>query len=778
MSLDQQEMPQRPAFPPAAAPDDDTEQGFDTVGFLMRRKWLIVFGLSVGVGLAYLYYVKQPAEYQSAGRVLVNKHMAQMPISGGIAMDPSLRQRDPLANDIFMIRSADIVRPAVEDNNLRELPTLKRSANPVNTIIAGLTVNRVDTNADLLEVKFTGPYPDDCADIVNAVLRSYKKHVQQQFVNSSNEMVNLLTQAKVDLNEQLDAAAEEYQVFRKEADLLFEGNSATNLNLSHIKQTNEKLAQLQIQQRALQGKLDAIHDALQRGGSREALQLMVDQSNSNSDGEPVSGALTSMTKELFPLLLEEELLLETHGPEHPKVQAVRKKIEVTRNFLRDTGVQQGGIQKQPVDFLQVYIDSIKLELSTNATEQESLRTLLNEQTKAAKELSHLEVQHQELIEKKARLKDLFDTVLTKLEDVNFAANSGGYHAEIISHAGRGWQVAPNLAKIMTMGSILGALCGLLLGYVVESTDQRFKSPEEISHLLGLQIIGHCPLITASGRPKDVNGVTSVDPSVVTFYKPKSRGAEAFRAIRTALYFSTRGAAHKVIQITSPHPGDGKSTLSSNLAVTIAQSGKRVVIVDADFRRPRVHKIFGVENETGMSSAIAEHVDIADAIQQTPVANLDCLACGPRPDNPSELLTSARFDELLALLREKYDFVLVDTPPVLAVTDPSAVAARVDGVLLCIRVSNKSRFDAVRATEMLGQLDANILGIVVNGIDSSTRNGYGYGSRGYYRAGHMYGYGYGYGYGMSDEASHPSHAKYFADDRETPRPNGRRQRARS
>lgn len=201
-------------------------------------------------------------------------------------------------------------------------------------------------------------------------------------------------------------------------------------------------------------------------------------------------------------------------------------------------------------------------------------------------------------------------------------------------------------------------------------------------------------------------------------------------------------------------------------------------MDADFRRPRVHKIFGIANETGMSSAIAGDVDISDAIQQTPVANLDCLACGPKPDNPSELLTSARFDELLAVLREKYDFVLVDTPPVLAVTDPSAVAARVDGVLLCIRVNNKSRLDAVRATEMLSQIEANILGIVVNGIDGSTGSKYGYGSRGYYRAGHMYGYGYGYGYGMSDEAAHPSHAKYFADDRESVKPNGRRQRTPS
>ena len=251
-------------------------------------------------------------------------------------------------------------------------------------------------------------------------------------------------------------------------------------------------------------------------------------------------------------------------------------------------------------------------------------------------------------------------MLTKLEDVGFAADSGGYDAKVTERAGRGWQVEPNLAKIITVGSLLGALCGLLLGYVVDASDKSFKSPEEISHLLGLQIIGHCPLIAGTGHRRNNNNST-VDPSVITFHKSKSRGAEAFRAIRTALYFSTRGAAHKVIQVTSPHPGDGKSTLSSNLAVAIAHSGKKVVIIDADFRRPRVHKIFGVNNDAGISTVISEELDLADAIQQTPVANLDCLACGPRPDNPSELLTSARFDELLGILREKYDFVLVDSP---------------------------------------------------------------------------------------------------------------------
>lgn len=776
MSLDHPETPRRAAYVPPA-PDDDGDAGFDTVGFLMRRKWLIVFGVIVGLSLGYLYYVKQPAVYQSAGRVLVQKQSAQLPISGGVTMDPSIHRRDPLANDMFKIRSPQIVKPAVEENDLRNTNTLRRSADPVKSIINSLTVNRVEEGADILEVRFTGQDPEDCARIVDAVLRSYTQDVRTQFVNSSNQIVKYLGDAKDELDTKLKQAEAEYRTFRKETELLVQGNSAVNPFAAQIESTRAKLTNLRLEQTAIQSKLDAIDAALQHGGSREALQLMIDQTARAGDGDASSrSALSSVTERMFPLLLEEMVLLERHGPDHPKVREIRLKIDATQKMLEDLGIQRGGTGRRKVDFLQIYIDSLKLELATNATEQASLEALLAQQGAEAKALTDVEIKHGDLIAQKARLQEMFNTVLTKLEDVSLAADSEGYRAEVVAAPGRGWQVSPNFPKIMTVGAILGALCGLLLGYVVEAADQSFKSPQEISQLLGLHIIGHCPLITAVSRPRDANGNASVDPSVVAYYKPKSRGAEAFRAIRTALYFSTRGAGHKVIQVTSPHPGDGKSTLSSNLAVTIAQSGKKVIIVDADFRRPRVHKIFGINNEVGMSTAIAGDVDISDAIQQTPVANLDCLTCGAKPDNPSELLTSARFEELLSLLKEKYDFVLVDTPPVLAVTDPSAVAARVDGVLLTIRVNNKSRLDAARATEMLAQLEANILGVVVNGVDGKSR-GYGYAGAGY-RAGHIYGYGYGYGYGMSDEAAHPSHAKYFADDREAASLNGHRQRTRS
>ena len=166
-----------------------------------------------------------------------------------------------------------------------------------------------------------------------------------------------------------------------------------------------------------------------------------------------------------------------------------------------------------------------------------------------------------------------------------------------------------------------------------------------------------------------------------------------------MYFGTQDENHKVIQITSPNPGDGKTTLAANLAVSIADSGKRVLLIDADFRRPKVHKYFGLDNAVGVSTVIAGEAEIPDAIRPTAVENLSAMPCGPRPHNPADLLTSPRFKEMIDLVREQYDFVIVDTPPLLAVTDPSVVAPRVDGVLMVLRLSKHARDAAMRATEL-------------------------------------------------------------------------------
>jgi capsular exopolysaccharide synthesis family protein len=217
----------------------------------------------------------------------------------------------------------------------------------------------------------------------------------------------------------------------------------------------------------------------------------------------------------------------------------------------------------------------------------------------------------------------------------------------------------------------------------------------------------------------------------------------YRGVRTAVCFNTRSERHQLILVTSPTEGDGKSTLCANLAISIAQSGKRVLLIDADCRRPRQHRLFQLSNARGLVTVITDDAELIDVIQPSCVANLSLLPCGPRPNNPGELLSSPRFAQLLEELRPGYDFILVDSPPLLAVNDPAVVAPRVDAVLLTLRLSRTCRPAAERATEMLTALGATVLGVVINGLC-------GRGHQGYQNYAYNYNYEYAYAYQPDSE----------------------------
>ena len=214
-------------------------------------------------------------------------------------------------------------------------------------------------------------------------------------------------------------------------------------------------------------------------------------------------------------------------------------------------------------------------------------------------------------------------------------------------------------------------------------------------------------------------------------------------------------------------------MAGNLAVSIADSGKKTILLEGDFRRPRLHHLFNLENELGVTDVLCGTAELVDAAKPSPIDNLTVLPCGMRPHNPSELLMSRTFADLLHMLRDRYDMVVIDTPPVLAVTDPLNVAPLADGIFLVLRLSKNSRKIARRAIESLTSLDANLLGLIVNGVGSTPGYGFGYGY-GYGSRGYKYGYGkYGYGgkyggsyYGTGYEYAYgygDGEYEYYADD---------------
>lgn len=215
------------------------------------------------------------------------------------------------------------------------------------------------------------------------------------------------------------------------------------------------------------------------------------------------------------------------------------------------------------------------------------------------------------------------------------------------------------------------------------------------------------------------------PMIITHHDPKSPAAEAFRVLRTNLQFMGLDAPLKSLLVTSASPGEGKSTVTANLAVAFAQAGARVCLVDADLRRPTAHKLFGLDNWNGLTTALVGQSPVEHSLRETAVEGLLVLPSGPIPPNPAELLGSQRMVRLLADLQDRFDLVLVDTPPVLAVTDACVLAPKVGGALVVARSGAVDRQQVVRAKESLEAVKAQVLGVVLDGLRTESNGGHYY-----------------------------------------------------
>jgi non-specific protein-tyrosine kinase len=287
-------------------------------------------------------------------------------------------------------------------------------------------------------------------------------------------------------------------------------------------------------------------------------------------------------------------------------------------------------------------------------------------------------------------------------------------------------VRPRTVVNTLLGTVFGLVLSIGVIFLIEAMDDTVHGPDEIHKELGLPVLGMIPSHeTENKRP-------------VTSYEPRSPVSEAFRSLRTNLQFASLDQPLRTILVTSPSPGEGKSTISANLAVVLAQGNRSVILLDTDMRRPTAHRILGLSNHLGLSGLILQLVSslngntpLEGSLQESGVRNLKVLTSGKIPPNPAELLGSELFDKLISILGKEANNMVLDSAPVLAVTDAAVIAARVDGVLLVLKPGKTKLMAAKGAVEQLRQVGANLVGVVLNDIDFKRSHYYYYRSRGYY-----------------------------------------------
>lgn len=732
--------------------------GVDLMQVAMRRKGLIALGVFVGLCLGLLYFARATPKFESAAILSIIDKSA--PAIGGGFQEAFVMQT-PAEVHSTRITTQQIILDALDlnDGELKSLPSLQGEENKVKTIFEGLTVQPVQEGSEDIALTYRGTNADDCQTVLKAMMTSYEDFLQEGRKTRGAEVKKWITEEADERLSEYQAAQEAYRKWREKSELFIFDDKGLNVHQQRLakyedalfdqKQKNSDI-ELQIEN-IIEGIRDKMSPRALLSAARNRYDIKDDTYYDRIvETEQVRQLMvreTNSEQRAIPLLMQDEELKRRYGEDHPVRQSLRRQFMIAENSYRQNAQRVSEIQlsEDPEKVKRDLRDILAILRQDLRNGQNILKSLVAEikrETALGQKMAQDSLRNSSSQEEIELLKGAYLLVQEKVREVTMADAFGGDDKFLITRlqrAGIGEQVEPSLAKSLAAGSMLGFLAGFGLGYLVEMFDKTFRDPQEVSKLLQLPMIGHIPEITTEA----IEG-SSISEVLVAYHQPKSPLAENFRAIRTALYFSTAGQQTRVIQTTSPVPGDGKSTLTANLAVTIAQSNKSVLLLDADFRRPTMHKLFGATNQVGLATVISGDAEPAQAIQKTEVPNLHIMACGRRPSNPSELLTSPKFADLLQVLQDEYDFVLIDTPPVLAVTDPGIVSARVDGVIMALRIRKNGRPGAVRARKILADLDAPMLGIVVNGIDHRSGS-YGYYSN--YRKGYGYNYTYKYGYGQ-------------------------------
>ncbi len=725
--------------PEPAAPPRGGNRNFAQV--LWQRRGLLVFGGIVGAALSLLAYSQRPSVYRSSAQVLVVKKQEAnaLSVAGG---DPRMAvMEDYVATHLIVIRSQAVIGMAVQ--KLKKQGELKslQGREPVSTILAGLVAAR-DPSKDgsgslnnVLNLSYSGSDPGDVETILAAVIASYEEFLDQTYKHTSEQTVKLIREAADTLTNSLAKKQADYREFRKNSPLIIvnDGDKGVPLYQAKILEYEKLRTEGMEQAEALEKRIQVVQKAIQDKRPREAILTLAQRGleRSGTAAQEQKSNEIALQTSLLPLLAQEADLQQFYGQDHPELVRVRERIRMTKEFhKRLDKIRQEGPGDEANDPVQNVLQSLLLERDVVQMKRTYADELLEKEKKRARDLDANYKEDETFRADIMRLQKVYESTMKRLEEINLVRGYGGFDAKSLAPPGPGYKVSPVLWQFIAMGLMLGVGLAAVAAYGLDLADKSFRTPEEMRRRLGLPIVGHVPYVLAATEPVktvDAAGNTvELEPGLVAHHQPLSSTSEGFRGIRTALYFSTHAQRHKVIQVTSPNMGDGKTTVITNLAVSMAQSGRKVLLIDADLRRPRVHRVFGLAGKVGLAEVIAGTAELDEAIQVTVVPNLSVLPCGRRPQNPAELLTAPRFEDVLDDVRGAFDYVLIDTPPLLAVSDPCIVAPRTDGLLLTVRMSKNGRPAAERAVDILTGLRVNTVGVVVNGVGKhGSMSGYGY-----------------------------------------------------
>lgn len=691
---------------------------------IAKRLWLLLLCFMTSIVIMLVMMARQVPEYQATAKIQLTR---------SVGLPANLQQRDVEAilgdyaqTQRNIILSREVLGMARERLDLtpQEFGSKYRS----------LLVNPIWETA-ILSISVTGLEPQFCADYANAIADAYVEYKSSERSGSSQNTVENLSQQASALEEKISKMEGDLLTFVRENSVVGireRGNVAANLLAKLSKQSAEyrtKRMLLEAQQPLLAQAPDEVVLATLEYGLPPAPIAAPEAGNPEEAMSSVSAE--SLIEHGVVAPPEWDTLKRENAVLEARLISYRKKYKDAHPLIQET------LRK-----LQQNEEAIQVEIQFSLKQYYSQLEALNIKEKAAHqveqkweeqalEIDRKQKEYEGLQRSLTRLQGLYDLIFNRLQEVDISASIQMESVRILERAlPPGGPLKPRNLQSLFLAALIGLGLGIGLIFALEFMDDSIRYPEDVGRSFGTPFLGLVPTAHWKQEVDDSYWIGTVDPS--------SGFAEAYRNIRSALLLNPSGTPFKTLAVASSVPREGKTTTSANLATSFAQTGYKVLLVDTDLHRGGLHRFFGLQAGRGLTEILKGRASLAEVLQHTEVEGLDLIGTGSFPDNPAELVLRREMKEFLAEASEKYDLVILDAPPVLAVSESTVIASQADGTLLVIWSGRTSRKLVHAALRQLLSRGCNLLGCVLNNLDL-TRMG-NYGASSYY---HYYGYDYRY-----------------------------------
>jgi len=699
---------------------------------LIKRKWLVFACLGTIFSVVAIATLRMTPIYEARGTIEINKPDASLNFQNSTTF--SLDYFDPteLETELKILQSDLLALQVVRELNLDRRPEFGGAAAPSSSLELAPDPMQVDParasavlggfkgslrvalvpNSRIIEVYYRSSEPQMAANVVNTLMQTYVENNFKGRFESTMQASDWLQKQLVDMQMKVETSQEKLVRYQKEHEILGI-DEKQNITTSKLDELNKALTSAESERM----DREALYRMVESGDPDAIVNSAVALTDAGSAQSP-SQLLEALRARQAEIKIQAADLSTQFGPAYPKLAQLN-------NQLKE-------IDSQLTSEMRKITAKVKGQYLTALQRENMLREALEKQKQEANKLNESAIEFNLLKRDAETYRTLYEGLLQKLKEAGVSAGLKSNNFRVVDGA-RAPQapIEPNVPRNLLFAFVLGSATGIGLAFLLEGLDNTIRTTEQAQMVSGLASLGMIPLGSKSARegsnPKRLVIATSKEAvELVTQVRPQSQMAESYRALRTSLLLSNLGSPPKIIMVTSALPQEGKTTTSINCAVVLAQKGVRVLLIDADLRRPSIHKTLGMGPRSGLSNVLTGSTTLEQSITRTAILpNLFVLPAGTPPPNPAELLASANMKEVLTKLSEQYDHIVVDTPPSLSVTDAVVLSPRADAVVLVIRSGQTTKQSLRRSRDILAQVNAKVVGVLLNAVDLSSPDYYYY-----------------------------------------------------